>query len=285
MGELLRAISKDGSVKLTAVDLTDAVEQARRIHMTLPAVTAALGRTMAAASMMGSGTKEDKGSITIRVNGGGPIGNIIAVADHMGNVRGYVQNPAVDMPLRRDGKLDVGGAVGKDGTLTVIRDLGFGEPVSGSVELVSGEIAQDLAQYFAESEQVPTACALGVLVDRDQSVLCAGGYMAQLMPGAAEDAIDRLEANVQGTGPVTERLRGGDLKDLAYSILAGLEPEILQSYSVEYRCGCSRERVEAALAGIDKEELKTILEKDGSIEVKCRFCGKAYTFSHDDLLG
>ena len=283
MDELLRAISKDGFVKFTAVDLRESVERARQIHMTLPVVTAALGRTMAAASMMGSGIKENEGSITVRINGGGPVGNIIAVADHMGNVRGYVQNPSVDLPLRQDGKLDVGGAVGTDGTLTVVRDLGFGEPVSGSVELVSGEIAQDMAQYFAESEQVPTACALGVLLERDQSVLCAGGYIAQLMPGAPEETISLLEDNVSRTGPVTDVMREYGVEKLVEMVLAGFEPEILERDSVGYRCSCSRDRVLSALGGIKRSELEQMFSQDKKIEVKCRFCGKAYTFTADDL--
>ncbi len=284
MDELLRAISEDGFIKLTVVSLRNAVEQARQIHMTLPVVTAAIGRTMAAASMLGSGTKEEQGSITVRINGGGQIGNIIAVADNMGNVRGYVQNPAVDIPLRKDGKLDVGTAVGTDGTLTVIRDLGFGEPVSGSVQLVNGEIAQDLAQYLAESEQVPSACALGVLLNIDQSVLCAGGYIAQLMPGAPESTIGRLEENVSKVGPVTSWLRDGSVSDLAESVLEGFSPKILERDAVAYKCDCSRERVMGALAGIDKSEIQKILDQDKKIEVKCRFCGKTYNFTSEDFV-
>ncbi len=283
MDQILRAISKDGSVKLTCVNLTGAVEMARNIHMTLPTVTAALGRTMAAASMMGNAMKEEQASVTIRINGGGPVGNIIAVADHLGNVRGYVQNPAVDIPRKRSGKLDVGGAVGTDGTITVIRDLGFGEPVSGSVELVSGEIAEDLASYFAESEQVPTACALGVLLNRDQSVLQAGGYIAQLMPGAPEDTIGRLEANVEKTGPVTDVLANGGLERLVEILMDGFDPEILERDSVGYRCTCSRERVLSALGGIEKGEMTNMLQQDKRVEVKCRFCGKAYTFTAEDF--
>ena len=209
MGRILRAISSDGLVKMTAVELTDEVERARNIHHTLPVVTAALGRTMCAASMMGNALKSEGDSLTVRVNGGGPVGTILVVSDEHGNVRGYAQDPAVDLPLRPDGKLDVGGAVGRDGMLTVIRDMGFGEPVSGSTRLVSGEIAEDLAQYFVESEQIPTACALGVLVDRDQHVLCAGGYIAQLMPGASDDTAAGLEEGVKKAGAVTNQLMNG----------------------------------------------------------------------------
>ena len=196
MDQLVRAITAGGAVKAVAVTTRELTERARNIQRSLPAATAALGRTLAAASMMGSALKEDAASLTLQIKGGGPLGTILAVSDPQGCVRGYVQNPQVDLPLRPDGKLDVGGAVGSGGTLTVIRDLGMGEPYTGSVELLSGEIAEDLAAYFAESEQVPTACALGVLVDRDQSVRAAGGYLIQLLPGAGEDVIGRVEGGV-----------------------------------------------------------------------------------------
>ena len=196
--QLVRAISKDGFVKATAVSTRDLTERARQIHRTLPVATAALGRALAACSMMGNALKEDGASVTLQIKGGGPLGTLLAVSDNQGNVRGTVDNPVVDLPLRPDGKLDVGAAVGHEGTLTVIRDLNMKEPYVGSVSLLGGEIAEDLAAYFVESEQIPTACGLGVLVDRDQSVLAAGGYLIQLLPGAGEDVIAKVEGSLCG---------------------------------------------------------------------------------------
>ena len=200
---IVRAITKDGMVKAAAVSTRALTERARQIHKTLPVATAALGRSLAAVSMMGNALKEDGASVTLRIQGGGPLGNVLAVSDNQGNVRGTVGNPALDLPLRPDGKLDVGGAVGCNGTLTVIRDLHMKEPYIGSVALLGGEIAEDLAAYFVESEQIPTACGLGVLVDRDQSVLAAGGYLIQLLPGAKEDPTAGVEGGVLAAGPVT----------------------------------------------------------------------------------
>ncbi len=282
MGRILRAMSRDGLVKFSAVELTDAVERARKLHRTLPVATAALGRTMCAASMMGNALKSAGDSLTVRINGGGPVGTILAVSDDCGNVRGYVQNPGVDLPLRPDGKLDVGGAVGRDGMLTVIRDMGFGEPVSGATQLVSGEIAEDFARYFVESEQIPTACALGVLVDRDQHVLKAGGYIAQLMPGATDETAARLEERVKDAGAVTDQLMRGTLEDMIDRVLAGFDPEIVERDEVSYVCPCTRERVLSALSGITEEELDEMFREDGRIEVRCRFCDKAYIFTPED---
>ena len=198
--QLIRAISKDGHIKATAVSTRALTERARQIHKALPVATAALGRTLAAVSMMGNALKEDGASVTLQIKGGGPLGTLLAVSDNQGNVRGTVDNPVVDLPLRPDGKLDVGAAVGHEGTLTVIRDLNMKEPYVGSVGLLGGEIAEDLAAYFVESEQIPTACGLGVLVDRDQSVLAAGGYLIQLLPGAGEDVIAKVEGSLSLVG-------------------------------------------------------------------------------------
>lgn len=282
MDKIVRALSADGFVKISVVRLTDAVERARNIHHTLPVVTAALGRTMCAASMMGNALKSEGDSLTVRINGGGPVGTILVVSDERGNVRGYAQNPDVDLPLRPDGKLPVGAAVGTEGMLTVIRDLGFGEPVSGATGLVSGEIAEDFAQYFVESEQVPTACALGALVDRDQHVLAAGGYIAQLLPGAGEETAARLEANVGKAGPVTAQLMSGTPEDVVFRVLEGFEPEIVETDEVAYKCDCSKERVLSAVSGVPRDELEKMLREDGKIEVKCRFCDKVYTFTDLD---
>lgn len=283
MDRLIRAISKDGTVKIVAVTTKEMTEKARLIHKTLPVATAALGRTMAAVSMMGNALKKDGASLTARINGGGPIGTVLVTSDEQGNVRGYVQNPHVDIPLKPNGKLDVGGAVGTDGMLTVIRDLGTGEPYNGSVALVSGEIAEDFTRYFFESDQVPTACALGVLVDRDQSVIAAGGYIVQLMPGADDSAAERLDGSVRRAGAVTAMLTEGSLEELVYKVMDGFEPQLLEEDEIEYKCYCGREKIRNAIAGIGKGELKTMLCEDHKLEVKCQYCGSTYCFTENDF--
>lgn len=284
MDRLVRAITKDGMVQAVAVSTRDLTERARNIHTTLPVATAALGRALAAASMMGNALKAEGASLTLQIKGGGPLGTVMAVADEFGNVRGYVQQPHVDLPLRPDGKLDVGAAVGSSGSLTVIKDLGMKEPYIGSVALLGGEIAEDLAAYFVESEQIPTACALGVLVDRDQSVRAAGGYIIQLLPGAGEDVIGRVEAGVLAAGDVTGLLdRNGDPEAMLRTVLSGFDVEILETSPVEYRCYCSRERVERALISLGKQELESILAEQGGCELTCQFCDRVYRFSADQL--
>lgn len=284
MDKLVRAITKDGSVKAVAAVTKDLTEQVRNIHKTLPVATAALGRTLAAASMMGNALKEENASLTLQIKGGGPLGTVLAVSDHLGNVRGYVQNPQVDVPLREDGKLDVGRAVGADGTLTVIKDIGLKEPYIGSVGLLGGEIAEDLAAYFVESEQIPTACALGVLVDRDQSVLSAGGYLVQLLPGAGEETAERLEASLRAAGPVTELLKADpDPEALLRAALPGLALEVLEKRPIAYRCDCSRERMERALISLGREELRAMIDEQGSAELTCRFCDNVQRFSREEL--
>lgn len=282
--QLIRAISQDGYMKASAVSTRDLTEQARRIHRTLPVATAALGRMLAAASMMGNALKEDGASVTLQIKGGGPLGTLLAVSDNQGNVRGTVENPAVDLPLREDGKLDVGSAVGNQGTLTVIRDLHMKEPYVGSVGLLWGEIAEDVALYFVESEQIPTACGLGVLVDRDQSVLSAGGYLVQLLPGAPEDLVERLEAGIRAAGPVTELLRADpDPEALLRRVLADFRLEILEKSPIAYRCDCSRERMERALVSLGPQELQAMIDEQGGAELNCRFCGNVQRFSRQEL--
>ena len=282
--QLVRAISRDGAEKAVAVSTRGLTERARQIHRTLPVATAALGRTLAAASMMGNALKEDGASVTLQIKGGGPLGTLLAVSDNEGNVRGTVENPAVDLPLRPDGKLDVGTAVGCDGTLTVIRDLNMKEPYVGSVGLLGGEIAEDLAAYFVESEQIPTACGLGVLVDRDQSVLAAGGYLIQLLPGAGEDTISKVEGSILAAGPVTGLLRDNDDPEaLLYRVLSDFDLEILERTPIEYRCYCSRERMERALISIGREELRALIDEKGEAELTCRFCDNVQHFSREDL--
>ena len=282
--QLVRAITTDGAVKAVAVSTKYLTEQARQIHRTLPVATAALGRALAAASMMGNALKADGSSLTLQIRGGGPLGTVLAVSDPAGNVRGTVDHPGVDLPLREDGKLNVGAAVGTNGTLSVIRDLRMKEPYAGSVALLSGEIADDLASYFVESEQVPTACGLGVLVDRDQSVRAAGGYLIQLLPGAGEDVIGKVEGGVLAAGSVTHLLeRQDDPEQMLRTLLSDFSLEILEKAPVEYRCPCSRERMERALISLGPEELRDLMEEQETTELSCRFCGREQTFTREDL--
>ena len=281
---LVRAISKDGYVKAVAVSTRDLTERARQIHKTLPVGTAALGRMLAAASMMGNALKGEGASLTLQINGGGPLGRLLTVSDNEGNVRGTLDHPMVDIPLRADGKLDVGSAVGFDGTLTVIRDLDMKEPYVGSVGLLGGEIAEDLAAYFVESEQIPTACGLGVLVDRDQSVLCAGGYIIQLLPGASEDIITMVEGGIMAAGNVTTLLQeDDDPESLLRRVMSDFELEILETTDIEYRCDCSREKAMRMLKSVGRDQLLEMIREDHGAEMTCHFCHTTHTFSEDDL--
>ena len=281
---IVRAISSDGFVQAAAVCSREMTERARQIHKTLPVGTAALGRTLAAASMMGNALKDGGASLTIQIKGGGPLGTILAVSDNQGNVRGYVTNPGADLPLRSDGKLDVGGAVGHEGTLTVIKDLQMKEPYVGTIDLMGGEIAEDVAAYFVESEQIPTACGLGVLVDRDQSVRAAGGYLIQLLPGADEDTIVKVEGGILAAGSVSAILdKDPDPEHLLRAVMSDFDIRILESSPVEYRCYCSRERVERALISLGAEELEGILREQGSCQLTCQFCDAVYEFSTGEL--
>ena len=286
MDYIVRMIAKDAPIKAMAIQGRDLVQRAREIHHTLPVATAALGRTLLGASMMGQQLKEEDGSVTLRVSGGGPLGNILAVSDSQGNVRGYVQNGQVDLPLNQQGKLDVGQAVGTNGSLTVIKDLRLKEPYVGTIPLVSGEIAEDITAYFAESEQIPTACALGVLVDRDLSVAAAGGYLIQLLPGADDKVIDSIEAGIARAGQVTAQLsQGASAEDLLKLVLADFELELLEKVPVEYRCYCSRERMRAALISMGKEELSNLIAEQGRAEMTCQFCDAVHVFEKDELEG
>ena len=282
--EMVRAITADGLVRAQAITGRDLVEKARTLHTLLPVATAALGRTLLAASLLGDMLKEDNASLTLQIKGGGPLGLVLAVSDSGGNVRGYVQNPHVELMEQHPGKLDVGGAVGTQGTLTVIKDFGYKEPYVGTIGLFSGEIADDLAMYFVESEQVPTACAVGVLVGLDQSVTAAGGYLIQLLPGAGEDVISQIEAGVKKLGPVSAALdRGLDAEGLLREVLDGFELDILQTHPVEYRCACSRDRVVRALISLGRQELREMIEEQGQAELSCQFCDKVYRFSREEL--
>ena len=284
--QLVRAISKDGFVKAVAVSTRDLTERARQIHHTTPVATAALGRTLAATSMLGNALKGDGASVTLQIKGDGPLGTILAVSDNAGNVRGKVDDPSVDLPLRPDGKLDVGTAVGHEGMLTVIRDLNMKDPYVGSVSLLGGEIAEDLAAYFVESEQIPTACGLGVLVDRDRSVLTAGGYLIQLLPGAGEEIVSRVEGGIMAAGSVTALLKAdSDPESLLRRVMPDFELEILEKSPIEYRCYCSRERMEKALISLGPEEMRSLIDEQGSAEMTCRFCDTVQKFTREDLEG
>lgn len=283
MDQIIRGMTKDGFVKISAVNGRDLVARAKEIHHTTPTATAALGRLLCAASLLGNLMKEEDASVTLRVNGGGPIGGVLAVSDCVGNVRGYVGDPTVDLPLRPDGKLNVGGAVGRDGMLTVSRDIGLKEPYIGSTELVSGEIAEDVAAYMTESEQIPAAVGLGVLVETDLSVAQAGGFIVQLMPGAPEDMISKLEDNIFWMDSVTMQLQDGGAEELIRNVLKGMDYEIVETTPVEYRCGCSRERVMDALGTIDDSELDQIIVAGEDIQVSCQFCDTVYTFTPADM--
>ncbi len=281
---IVRAMSSDGFVKAAAIRSTDIVRRAAQIQGTTPTATAALGRVLTAASLMGNMQKVEDSSVTLQVKGGGPLGTILCVSDAVGNVRGYVQNPAISLLEKYQGKLDVGAAVGTNGMLTVIRDLQMKEPYVGSVELVTGEIAEDITAYFAQSEQTPTACALGVLVDRDQSVKVAGGYILQLLPNAPETVISALEEGIRKTGPVTSLLEAGKTpEELLTLVCAGMELEFLETTPVEYRCYCSRERVKGALISLGKKELTDIAREGETVHIGCQFCDADYTFTPAEI--
>ena len=287
MDEIVRMIAKDAPVKASAITGRALTERARQIHNTTPVATAALGRSLMACAMMGDQLKGEGASVTLRFKGDGPLGSVITVSDIEGNVRGYVGNPALVLPSRPDGKLDVGGAVGKHGTLTVIKDLDMKEPYVGMAPLISGEIAEDVTGYFASSEQIPTACALGVLVDTDGSVLRAGGYLIQLLPGADDGVIDAVEAGVKALGPVTTALmeEGVGAEELLRMALGGFDLELLDRHPVEYRCSCSRERVAKALVSMGRGELRAMIEEQDGAELTCQFCDAVYRFSREDLEG
>lgn len=284
MDHIIRMIAKDAPIKAMAIGATELTERARTIHQTWPVATAALGRTLMATSMIGNTLKEKEGSVTIRVNGGGPLGTILVVSDSDGNVRGYVQESCVEVPSKAPGKLDVGAAVGQQGSLTVIKDLCLKEPYVGTVPLVSGEIAEDITAYFVESEQIPTACALGVLVDRDGSVLTAGGYLIQLLPGADEEVIHAIEEGIAALGAVTPALQSGMTPEaILRKVLHRFELELLETNPVEYRCYCDRERMKTALMSLGKEELSAMLREEGKAELTCQFCDAVEVFDKEDL--
>ena len=281
---LVRGMTMDGFVKAVAIRSTEIVRRGAEIQGTTPNATAAFGRCLTAASMMGNMQKVENGSMTMQVRGGGPIGTITVVSDPMGNVRGCVTEPKVALAEKFPGKLDVGATVGTDGTLTIIRDLQMKEPYVGSTPLISGEIGDDVTAYFAQSEQTPTACALGVLVDRDMSVKVAGGYLVQLLPGAPDDIIDKLEEGIRRAGAVTPMLEAGMTpEDILGQVCGDLGVVFLDTVEVEYKCYCSRDRVEGALISLGKKELNEIADDGKPFDVECQFCDTVYSFSPEEI--
>lgn len=284
MDKIIRATAGDGFIKMAVITARDMVQQAKEIHSCSPTASAALGRSLCAASLMGEMMKEENATLTLRINGGGPIGSLVAVSDSGGNVRGYVGDPSVDLPLRSDGKLNVGAAVGREGMLTISRDIGLKEPYIGFTALVSGEIAEDVTSYLLESEQVPSACGLGVLVDTDLSIKAAGGFIVQLMPGAEEALIGQLEENIFMMDQLTTILDEDGAAAVFEQVLKGFEYHIVGETPVSYRCYCSRERVEQALRCIDSAQLSEMIDEGKDITVSCQFCDQVYRFSPAQLL-
>ena len=281
---IVRAMSKDGFVKAVAIRSTEIVRRAQEIQKSTATATAALGRALTATSMIGNMQKIENGSVTLQIRGGGILGTILCVSDAVGNVRGYVQNAQVSVLEKYPGKLDVGAAVGTNGTLTLIRDMQMKEPYVGSVELVSGEIADDVTAYFAQSEQTPTACALGVLVDRDHTVKVAGGYLIQLLPGAPEETISALEAGIQKAGPVTAMLeKGMTPEEILKEVFGPEELELLETTPVAYKCYCSRDRVTSTLISLGKKELTEIAEAGENVDIGCQFCDTVYRFTPEEI--
>ncbi|MBS6445114.1 MAG: Hsp33 family molecular chaperone HslO [Ruminococcus sp.] len=285
MAILKRAISMDASAVSTVIDATDMVNEIEKIHKTSAVVSAGLGRLTIGASLIGYGLKGDGDTVTLRMDGNGATGVLIAVADSHGNVKSYVSNPVVEIPLNQYGKLDVKGAIGTDGTLSVVKDLGLKEPYVGKVPIVSGEVAEDIANYFATSEQTPTVCALGVLVNPDLTIKRAGGFLIQLLPFASEEVISTIEKNIKDIKPITTMLEDGQTpEDIALMLLDGLNPNILDEATPKYQCDCSKERVERALISLGKDELSKMADEQDVTEVCCHFCNKKYQFSKQDIL-
>lgn len=284
MAKMIRTISEDGSVMACAIDSTDIVAEIEKIHKTSAVVTAALGRLSTAASLMGGMLKNSTDTMTLRFDGKGQTGVLIAVSNSNGDVKSYVSNPIVELPLNQYGKLDVSGAVGTDGVLSVVKDIGLKEPYVGQIPIASGEIAEDITSYYAVSEQIPTVCGLGVLVNPDLSVQSAGGYLVQLLPFADESCIDVIEKNLETLPSVSSMYAQGlTPEEVCFKLLAGLNPNVLDEFECSYKCDCSKHRVENALISLGEQELQKIIEEQETTEVSCHFCNKAYNFSKHDI--
>ena len=284
MAKLIRAISEMGGVVISVIDSTDIVSEMERIHQTSAVVSAALGRMLTASQLMGSMLKSKDDSITLRIKANGPTGLITVACDGVGNCKGYVENNIVEIPLRPDGKLDVGNAIGKDGHLYVVKDMGMKEPYVGSVPLVSGEIAEDITAYYAYSEQIPTVCGLGVLVNPDLTIKRAGGYLLQLLPGATEEEIEMIENNLKNVPSITKFFEDGKtIYDVVDTLLEGFNPNILDEEEVGYKCDCSKDRVERALISIGEKDLTMLYEEEDSIELGCQYCDTKYNFDKKDM--
>ena len=286
MDKILRTITSDGSIMAAAIDSSHIVYTAQKVHGLSKTACAALGRLLTGTSLMGDMLKSEDSYLTLKVNGGGPLGNLVAISDYKGNVRGYVDHPEIDLPLKPNGKIDVGGAVGNQGRLAVIRDMGEGDPYVGQVELVSGEIAEDLTSYYASSEQIPTVCALGVLVDKENGeAMLSGGLLIQALPGADNSALERLEENIAKLDSVTTMLaKGMSPEEMCRAALNGFEVEILDESPVHYVCTCSKQRFAKALLTLGSKELRSLHGDDhGDVETVCHYCNKKYVFSKDEI--
>ena len=280
---ITRAMTKCGNARVIIINSKEMVNDAIKYHKLSPTAAAALGRTLSATSMMGVMLKNKTDSITVTFNGDGVCGKVLAVSDYYGNTKGYVQNPQADLPLNSKGKLDVAGAIGA-GTLYIVRDEGTGEPYVGTTPIVSGEVAEDITEYFARSEQIPTVCALGVLIGKDYSCLSAGGYMIQLLPGAEDSFIDKIEQRIAEIPPVSTLFSTGKTNaEYLKDILGDIEFDIFDEADVSYHCDCSRKRVEKALVSLGEKELSEMVNDGKSIDVSCQFCDKVYTFTPEDL--
>ncbi len=285
MDKIIRCITNDGSVAVTAAETSDIVFTAQRLHNTSPSATAALGRLLTASALMGAQLKSRKGNVTLRVNGDGPVGAVIAVADSMGNCRGYCVNPDCPTTYYENGKINVADAVGRSGILNVMKDFGQGEPYLGQTELVSGEIAEDITSYYARSEQLPTVCSLGVLLDKkSHDIMLSGGFLIQLLPAADDSVIDKLEANIRTLEPMTTMLaKGMSILKICETALDGFTLEVLDENGINYVCNCSRERVENSLVTLTDEEILSLPNELGYMEASCQFCNKKYRFTKEEL--
>lgn len=285
MDRIVRSITHDGSLMIAAIDSTETVQLAQQLHNMSPTAAAALGRTLTAASIMGAMLKSPNATVTLKLAGGGPIGGVLAISDSMGNVRGYAQNPQLELPRRKDGKLDVGGAIGKVGRLVVIRDLGAGDPYIGQIPLVSGEVAEDITSYYAISEQVPTVCALGVLTEKEShQVILAGGLFIQVLPGAYGSDITKLENDLQSLEPMTTMLaKGWSLEEICSKVLKSFTVDKLDEAPIHYACTCSKDKYAGALITLGSKELLALPNKDGRVETVCPYCSKRYYFDRDEI--